>query len=63
MTRWIRNRPGRRDDALAALAAGSVGAVVGMVAFYLVRLLVAREPLEPPEEGGGADGERDGRDR
>jgi hypothetical protein len=41
MSRWIRSRPGRRHDVLAALVATAAGAGV----FYVVRLLLARERL------------------
>ena len=45
--RWIRHRPSGRQT-LTALGAGlGVGLVVGGVVFYLARLVLAREPLEP----------------
>lgn len=63
MTRWIRNRPDRRHDALAGLVATAAGVVVGAGVFYLTRLLVAREPLPvateepgPTRTGGGTPG-------
>lgn len=44
--RWIRVPPGRREEAGAWLAAGLAAAGVGVVTFYLTRLLLSREPLE-----------------
>jgi hypothetical protein len=62
--RWIRVPPDRDDGARALLAAGAVAAGVGLITFYVTRLLLAREKLQgggPPggagdvtEEGGGA---------
>ncbi len=53
MTRWIRNRPSREEDLKAGLVAGAAGIAVGVGVFWLVRLLVAREPL-----AGGEGGDR-----
>ena len=50
MTRWIRERPEPKHDALAGLVATAAGMLVGAGVFYLTRLLVARERL--PEAGG-----------
>jgi len=44
--RWIRLEPDRKDDAAAAVLAVTLGLGVGAVAFYLVRLFLAREPLD-----------------
>jgi hypothetical protein len=44
--RYIRNEPDRRDDVAAAVVAGTLAAGIAAVAFYLVRLLLAREPVE-----------------
>lgn len=44
--RWVQVRPGRRENLLSGLSAGLLGAGVGLTAFYLVRLFLAREPLE-----------------
>ena len=63
--RWIRVPSEPRHDLTAALVAGTLAVGVGVVTFYLVRLLLAREPLPgggpereatPPHEraGGGA---------
>ena len=61
---WIRVPPGRDENARALLAAGALAAGVGVVTFYLTRLLLARERLSlegPPgrtrdaeDDGGGA---------
>lgn len=55
--RWIRVPPERDDDARALLAAAAVAAGVGVITFYLARLLLAREGLSvggPPGRGAGA---------
>ncbi len=49
--RWIRLRPDRKDTAAAALVATTLGLGVGVVAFYVVRLLLAREPLDRGDGG------------
>ena len=54
MTRWVRNHPERGDDARAALVAVGVGAAVGAVLFYLMRIHLARDPL--PEAGTAPSG-------
>ena len=55
-SRWIRVRPGRRENLRAALAAG-----IGVESFYLTRLLLAREPLQgPPGPSPDGAGEPDG---
>ncbi len=43
--RWIRVAATPADDLRSALAAAAVAVGVGAAAFYLVRLLLAREPL------------------
>jgi hypothetical protein len=55
--RYVRNRPRLGDDVAAALVSGALGVGVGLVAFYFVRLVLAREPMESsstsgPEETG-----------
>ena len=50
MMRWVRNRPGRRENTLAGLAATGVGALVGLVVFYLARLVLSRDPVDPPRQ-------------
>lgn len=60
--RWIRVRPDRGENLRAALAAGALAAGVGVVSFYLTRLLLAREPLQgPPGPSPDGAGEPDGR--
>ena len=44
--RWIRKPTGRREYAGALIAAGAVAVGVGAATFYLVRILLSREPLE-----------------
>lgn len=61
---WIRVPAEPRHDVAAGLVAGALAAGVGLVTFYLVRTLLAREPVggDPPPppartsggEGGGA---------
>jgi hypothetical protein len=43
--RWIRRPTGRRECAGALIAAGAVAVGVGAATFYVVRLLLSREPL------------------
>jgi hypothetical protein len=49
--RYIRTPPERRDDVAAALVSAALGVGVGVVAFYFMRLLLAREPLAGASEG------------
>jgi hypothetical protein len=51
--RWIRLRAGRRDSAVAALFAATLGLGVGAATFYVVRLLLAREPLDRADRDDG----------
>ena len=54
MNRYFRRtEPGRRENLRAGLVAGSVAVIGAAASFYLVRLILAREPLEPlgPAEG------------
>jgi hypothetical protein len=46
--RWIRTPPERRDDVAAALVAGTLALGVGLAAFWITRVLLARERL--PDE-------------
>lgn len=62
---YRRTRPGLRENLGAGLLAAGLGAGVAVVSFYLARLFLAREPLEPapsknrgPEEGDAPDRER-----
>ncbi len=59
MTRWVRNRPGRSENTLAGVAATGLGALVGLTVFYLARLVLARDPIDPPEQAeNGQDAQR-----
>jgi len=49
--RYLRNEPSSRENLVAALISGAVAVGVGVLTFYLARLLVAREAL------GGSDEE------
>jgi hypothetical protein len=44
---YRRTRPRCGDNLQAGLIAGSLATVAAGVSFYLVRLFLAREPLEP----------------
>jgi len=48
--RWIRIPPEPRHDVAAALAAGVLAVGVGVVTFWLARLVLARERLPGGEE-------------
>ena len=60
---WIRVPPEPRDTVAAGVVAGAFAGGVGVATFYLVRTLLAREPLSgsapPPARvaRGGRDGE------
>ena len=43
--RYLRNEPSRRDNLAAALISGAVAVGVGVLTFYLARILVAREAI------------------
>ena len=64
MTRYFRRtEPGVGENIRAGLVAGAVAGSVAVVSFYLVRLFLAREPLESldaPTPAGGALTEPDG---
>ncbi|MHB1192749.1 MAG: hypothetical protein ACYC6F_06845 [Longimicrobiales bacterium] len=49
--RWIRTPPEPHDDVAAALVAGALAVGVGLAAFWITRLFLARErlPEEPAE--------------
>ena len=58
---YRRTTPGLRENLGAALVAAGLALAVASVSFYLVRTILAREPLEPlprpPEEEGGGTGQ------
>ena len=62
MSGWIRVPAKRGDDVAAGVLAGALAAGVGLVAFYLIRTFLAREPLSPPgpmgSDSAGEGGER-----
>lgn len=59
MTSWVRNRPGRRENTLAVVAATGFGAFVGLAVFYLARLVLSRDPIHPSEQAeDGQDAQR-----
>jgi hypothetical protein len=60
---YRRTEPGRRETLSAALVAGSVAVIGAAVSFYLVRLVLAREPLEPLGPGDPSDPELSTGDR
>jgi hypothetical protein len=49
--RWLRRHPGPRERALAAGVALGAAVGVGAVVFYLTRLLLSREEMEPLPDG------------
>ena len=51
---WIRVPAKRGDDVAAGIMAGALAAGVGLVTFYLIRTLLAREPLSPPGPSASA---------
>lgn len=54
-TRYFRRvDPGREENLKAGLLAGIVGASVATLSFYLVRLLLSRERLEPLDAPRGS---------
>jgi hypothetical protein len=56
VTRYIRRKdPGPGENLRAGLVAGALAVATAAVSFYLVRLVLSREPLEPLE--GGTAGE------
>ena len=53
--RWIRNRATRRENTVAGVLATGIGMLTGATAFYVARLILARDPIlrEEDEEGTG----------
>ena len=57
---YRRTKPGPGENLRAGLVAGGLAATVAAVSFYLVRLFLAREPLDSlypkvPGEGSAED--------
>ena len=53
---YRRTKPGSGVNLRAGLVAGGVAAAAAAVSFYVVRLFLAREPLEPlPSKAPGED--------
>ena len=48
---YARKTPGLKENLEAGIVAAGLAAGVGAVAFYLLRILRAREPLEPLPPG------------
>jgi hypothetical protein len=64
MTRYYRRKkPGPGENLRAGLVAGALATSVAAVSFYLVRIFLSREPLEPtgvkgrPEDSPVGSGE------
>ena len=51
---WIRRPPEPRDSLTAGVVAIATAATVGVVAWYLTRTLLSREPLSLRPEDGDA---------
>jgi len=54
---YRRTTPGPRENLGAGMAALGLGAGVAAVTFYLVRILLAREPFSSGPPAGGGSGE------
>lgn len=56
MSRYYRmKKPGPTENLRAGLVAGGIAAAVAAVSFYLTRVFMSREPLEPLELSGPED--------
>jgi hypothetical protein len=55
--RYIRKRPESKEEVAAGLISAALGVAVGVVAFYFVRMMLAREPL-PGSSGSSPDAPR-----
>lgn len=58
--RYLRRQPGPRENAAAGVLSGVLAAGVGLVVFYLTRLLLARDAVGDDSDpvlrdGGGSD--------
>ncbi len=62
---YQRSKPGLRENLQAGLVAAGLAAGVAAVSFYLVRLFLAREALEPVglETSGPGGGSTSGHDQ
>ncbi len=54
--RYRRRPPTRGETARAAVISAALGAGIGLVSFYLTRLLLAREPLASGATASGSGG-------
>lgn len=54
--RYLRNEPGAKENATAALISGFLAAGVGLVVFYFARLFLARESVVDGKEVARRDG-------
>lgn len=50
--RYLRNAPGPRENAAAAVASGVLAVGVGLVAFYFLRLFMARDSVAEGDPSG-----------
>lgn len=55
--RYVRNEPGPKENAAAALASGFLAVGVGLVVFYFARLFLARDAVAEAGEVASRDGE------
>ena len=57
MTRYYRRKEtGRKENLGAGLVAAGLATTVAAVSFYLVRIFLSREPLDPIEAGESSAG-------
>jgi hypothetical protein len=54
--RYLRNEPGPKENATAALLSGFLAAGVGLVVFYFARLFLARDTVIDGKEVAHGDG-------
>ena len=59
MTRYRRRALEREENAAALTTSLALGAGVAAIAFYVVRLLLSRDPLSDADTGGGRPGTSD----
>lgn len=57
---YRRVKPGSGGTLKAGMAAGLLGASVAGISFYLVRLFLSRERLDPPRPRGSVVGDSEG---